>query len=196
MPVLPGAVLALLAIGFPMVVFVKIRAQRQALGKNPVILGATAGWQGWFERLAPFALLFWPVTWLWAAVSPQSLATDLRLSLGLTFMVAGGVLSASSVVLMGRAWRIGIDPENRTELAESGPYRFIRHPIYTGWLITLLGTVLAMPRPAIDAAAAVTALGAIIQALREERHLLSTFGERYAGYAARTGRFVPRLGSR
>ena len=43
---LPAAVLALLAIGFPTVVFVKIRTQRQALGKSPVILGTTPGWQG------------------------------------------------------------------------------------------------------------------------------------------------------
>jgi len=189
-------ILALLAIGSPTLVFMKIRAQRQALGKSPVILGTAPGWQGWFERVAPFALFVWPIVWLRAAHSPQSLATGLRLAVGLTLMLAGGLLSAASVVLMGRAWRIGIDPDNRTELADRGPYRWMRHPIYAGWLVTLLGTVLVIPGPTIEVAAGVTALGAIIQALREERHLLATFGERYAVYAARTGRFAPRLRAR
>jgi protein-S-isoprenylcysteine O-methyltransferase Ste14 len=190
---LPRAVFAVLAIGFPTVVFVKIAAQRRALGKSPVILGTAPGWQGWFERLSPFALFFWPAVWLGAAVGAPPLATGPRLALGLAFMVAGGLLSASSVFLMGRAWRIGLDPDNRTDLAESGPYRWIRHPIYSGWLLVLLGSVLAIPASTIEVAAVVTALGVAAQARREEQHMLGTIGERYARYAARTGRFAPRL---
>jgi protein-S-isoprenylcysteine O-methyltransferase Ste14 len=191
--VIARAVFALLAVGFPAVVFVKIAAQRRALGKSPVILGTAGGWQGWFERLSPFALLFWPAVWLWGAVGAPPLAAGARLALGLALMAGGGLLSGTSVVLMGRAWRIGIDPENRTELADSGPYRWIRHPIYSGWLLVLLGNVLAMPVATVDVGALVTTLGILTQALREERHMLATFGERYARYAARTGRFAPRL---
>lgn len=191
--VLARAVLALLAIGFPTVVFLKIAAQRRVLGKSPVILGRAAGWQGWFERLAPFALFFWPGVWLWGAAGGLPLATGLRLAVGLALMVAGGLLSASSVFLMGRSWRIGLDPDNRTDLAESGPYRWIRHPIYSGWLVMLLGSVLGMPASMIDIAAAVTALGVLTQAMREEQHMLRTLGGRYARYAAHTGRFAPRL---
>jgi protein-S-isoprenylcysteine O-methyltransferase Ste14 len=110
--------------------------------------------------------------------------------------VAGGLVSAISVFLMGRAWRIGLDPENRTELAEDGPYRWIRHPIYSGWLVILAGTVLAVPDATVDVAALVTVLGILVQALREEQHMARTLGERYARYAARTGRFAPRLWAR
>jgi len=94
------------------------------------------------------------------------------------------------------AWRIGIDPENRTDLAENGPYRWIRHPIYSGWLLMLLGSVLVVPHRAIDLGAIVTAIGVALQARREERHMRETFGERYARYAARTGRFMPRVWAR
>jgi len=191
--VLTRTVLAALAIGFPAVVFVKIALQRRALGKSPVILGMAAGWQGWFDRLSPFALLFWPGAWLWAAADTPALATGSRLALGLALIVAGGLLSGSSVFLMGRAWRIGLDPDNRTELAENGPYRWIRHPIYSGWLLVLLGNVLLIRESAIDVAAAVTALGVFMQAIREEQHMFRTIGERYARYATRTGRFAPRL---
>src|SRR5439155_17881175 len=63
-------------------------------------------------------------------------ATGSRLALGLALIVAGGLLSGSSIFLMGRAWRMGLDPDNRTELAENGPYRWIRHPIYSGWAMS------------------------------------------------------------
>ena len=190
---LTHTILALLGLGFPAVVFVKIATQRRAIGKSPVVLGTAGGWQGWFERLAPFALVFWPAAWLWAAATERPLAAGPRLALGLALLVVGGLVSASSVFLMGRAWRIGIDPENRTELAESGPYRWIRHPIYGGWLVILLGSVLVIPSRTINVGALVTALGILTQALREEQHLRGTFGERYARYVARTGRFAPRL---
>jgi protein-S-isoprenylcysteine O-methyltransferase Ste14 len=191
--VVARAILALLAVGFPAVVFVKIAGQRRALGKSPVILGTAGGWHGWFERFAPVALFFWPAVCLRAALLGRPLASGPRLVLGLVLLVAGGVVSASSVFLMGRAWRIGLDPENRTELAESGPYRWIRHPIYSGWLVILVGIVLAVPDAVVDVGALVTAGGILVQALREEQHMVRTLGERYVRYAARTGRFAPRL---
>jgi protein-S-isoprenylcysteine O-methyltransferase Ste14 len=189
------AVFAVLAVAFPIGIAVRIRGQRRALGRSPVILGAagTSSAQAWFERLGPFGLAFWPLAWAWTALGGAPLRGGGTAALGLVLLVAGAGLSLAAVFLMGRAWRIGIDPENRTELAEQGPYRWIRHPIYSGWLVCLLGNVLLVPHPVIGLAAVVTALGAAYQAHREERHLLATFGERYARYMARTGRFVPRL---
>jgi protein-S-isoprenylcysteine O-methyltransferase Ste14 len=191
--VLARAVLGVLAIGFPTVVFVKIARQRRAIGKSPVILGKAGGLQGMFERLSPFALLFWPAAFLWAAAGRLPLAEGPRCALGLALMIGGGLVSGSSVFLMGRAWRIGLDPDNRTDLAENGPYRWIRHPIYSGWLLILIGSVLVIRDSTVDVAAAVTALGVLAQAMREEQHMLKTFGERYARYAAHTGRFAPRV---
>jgi protein-S-isoprenylcysteine O-methyltransferase Ste14 len=190
---LTRALFAFVAIGFPTVVFVKIARQRRVLGRSPVILGRAGGWQGWFERLAPLALCFWPAAWLWVATGGAPIASGPRYGVGVALLVVGGALSGSSVFLMGRAWRIGIDPENRSDLAENGPYRWIRHPIYSGWLLMLLGTVLVVPHAVMDVGAVVTALGVALQARREEQHMLDTFGERYARYGARTGRFMPRL---
>jgi protein-S-isoprenylcysteine O-methyltransferase Ste14 len=193
--VVTRAVFVLLLIVFPVALAVKIRDQRRALGRSPVILGAAArsDWEGWFERLSPFGLLFWPATWLWVVFGAAPLAPTPLCAVGLVFLLAGAALSLASVFLMGRAWRIGIDPENRSELAEQGPYRWVRHPIYTGWLLMLIGNVLIVPHPLIDAAAILTTLGVLYQASREEQHLLRTFGDRYARYTARTGRFAPRL---
>jgi len=192
---LARTVLALLLIAFPVAIAAKISAQRRRLGRSPVVLGevGTSWGERSFERLGPVGLLFWPASWLWVTVLGAPLATGARLHLGLVLMLAGAVLTLASVFLMGRAWRIGIDPTQRSELAEDGPYRWVRHPIYGGWLVTLLGNVLVVPDAVVDVAALLTTLGILYEAVREEQHLLRTFGDRYASYMARTGRFVPRL---
>ena len=184
-----------LLLAFPLVLGLKIRAQRRVLGRSPVVLGRVG--QGplefWFERLGPLGLLFWPVTWLWIALGRLPVRDAPLRTLGLALIAAGAALSASSVFLMGRAWRIGIDPENRTDLADEGPYRWIRHPIYSGWLVMLVGHVLVVPYPVVDIAALLTTAGVVVEALREERHLHRTFGERWVRYARATGRFAPHL---
>ncbi len=186
---------ALLFLGAPLVLALKIRQQRRALGRSPVVLGRSS--EGllarWFERLGPFGLLFWPALWLWIALGGAPLSEPPLRSAGLVLVAAGAALTGSSIFLMGRAWRIGIDPENRSELAEGGPYRWIRHPIYSGFLVMFVGNALVVPHPVVLVGAVLTAAGVVLQALRAERHLQRTFGDRYARYAAATGRFAPRL---
>ncbi|HJQ85114.1 MAG TPA: isoprenylcysteine carboxylmethyltransferase family protein [Candidatus Binatia bacterium] len=186
---------ALLVVGFPLALALKIRAQRRALGRSPVVLGRAdqTALGRWFERVAPLSLVFWPATWLWVVLGRAPLREGGLRIVGVLLVAAGAALSAWSIFAMGRAWRIGIDPENRTELANEGPYRWIRHPIYGGWLVLLLGQVLVVPHAVIDVGALVTTAGVLAQALREERHLHRTFGARYARYVEATGRFVPRL---
>jgi protein-S-isoprenylcysteine O-methyltransferase Ste14 len=189
------ACFALLLVGFPLVIAVKIAAQRRALGRSPVVLGKTPGpwWDHWFERLGPAGLAAWPVVWLWAALGGAPLRTGAAAALGIAVMAVGALVAAVSIFAMGRAWRIGIDPENRSELAEGGPYRWIRHPIYSGMLVLLIGNAILVPHPAIAVMALLTVLGITYQARREEQYLLGAFGERYARYLGRTGRFFPRL---
>lgn len=189
------AFFALLLLAFVVALALKVARQRRVLGRSPIILGAAG--EGplldWWDRLAPAGLACWPLVWLWVAIGQAPLADGARLAAGLVLAAVGGAFAVASIFLMGRAWRIGIDPENRSELAEEGPYRWIRHPIYSGMLLVVLGTMLALPHPAITVAALLTVLGLAFQAHREERHLLHTFGDRYARYLARTGRFAPRL---
>jgi len=184
----------LLLIGTPVALAIRIQRARRDLGRSPVVLGAVGStWERWGERLALFAMLFWPASWLWVALGRVPLSPPPVRALGLALMATGAALTAAAIFLMGRAWRIGIDPTNRTELAREGPYRWIRHPIYAGMLLMVLGNVLVAPSPMIDLAALLTTLGILRQALREEQYLHQTFGERYARYAAETGRFVPRF---
>jgi protein-S-isoprenylcysteine O-methyltransferase Ste14 len=195
---LTRAYFALQLLAFGIGIAVKVSRQRQVLGHSPIVLGAAGqgGLVDWWDRLAPILLIFWPACWVWAAMGNTPVADGARGALGLLLSGVGTAFTVASIFLMGRAWRIGIDPSNRSELAEDGPYRWIRHPIYSGMLLVAVGNALLIPHPAVFAVAAASCLGFAFQARREEDHLRRTFGERYTRYLARTGRFAPRLRAR
>jgi protein-S-isoprenylcysteine O-methyltransferase Ste14 len=109
--------------------------------------------------------------------------------------VVGILLTFYAQVAMGRSWRIGVDPDERTELVTAGPFALVRNPIFSAMIPTALGLALIVP-----SVVALAGLAALIVALElqvrvvEEPHLIRTHGEAYREYAARTGRFVPGVG--
>ena len=64
---------------------------------------------------------------------------------GLVLAVTGIGLAFFAQLAMGDSWRIGVDPEERTALVTSGPFRLVRNPIYSAMLPTVLGLVLMVP---------------------------------------------------
>jgi len=81
--------------------------------------------------------------------------------------------------------------QNRHALVDTGPYRLVRHPVYTSFFAIALGLLLVNP--------AITTLGLTLyvfvdftRAARQEEALLSIEIPGYAGYVERTGRFVPK----
>lgn len=80
-------------------------------------------------------------------------------------------------------------------LVTSGPYRWVRHPFYVTGALLLLSLTLLAANAAIGAAG-LLALGLLaVRTPKEEEMLLDRFGEAYAEYMSRTGRFFPRWGS-
>jgi len=77
-------------------------------------------------------------------------------------------------------------------LVTSGPYRFIRHPIYTAFCAFILAGALAHLSASAAALAILFVLAALVRMLAEERLLVLRYPE-YAEYAARTRRIVPFL---
>jgi protein-S-isoprenylcysteine O-methyltransferase Ste14 len=116
-------------------------------------------------------------------------------ALGVVLAVAGIAFTFGAQLAMGDAWRVGVDPEERTELVTGGPFGLVRNPIYSAMMPTVLGLVLLVPSvPAIAGLLAlVTAIEMQVR-LVEEPHLLRVHGGAYADYAARVGRFVPGVG--
>jgi len=94
---------------------------------------------------------------------------------------------------MGASWRIGIDPDEKTKLIVSGAYRYLRHPIYSLSILLMLGTLAAIPTPALLMVAVIHCTLMQIEARREEGHMLRVHGETYRAYMQTTGRFVPKF---
>jgi protein-S-isoprenylcysteine O-methyltransferase Ste14 len=112
---------------------------------------------------------------------------------GLAVMGLGTGIIALGQAQMGRSWRIGLD-DRPTEIVDTGLYRHVRHPIYSGLLLWLVGLVLFAPTPVLMLGAMLLAAGVALQARLEEQHLLALHGEAYRQRALKVGRFVPGLG--
>jgi len=114
--------------------------------------------------------------------------------IGLLVAVAGLALTLVAQSGMGLSWRIGVDESERTELVQTGIFRAVRNPIFTG-MATVSGGMLLMV-PTIASAAALVCLIAAVQIqvrVTEEPYLARMHGQIYATYRARTGRFLPKL---
>jgi protein-S-isoprenylcysteine O-methyltransferase Ste14 len=97
---------------------------------------------------------------------------------------------------MGENWRIGVVPNQRSDLVTGGLYARIRHPIYAFNALLMLCAAIIVPTIPMMTVAVLHVTLLILKARNEERFLLEEHGERYAEYCRRTGCFFPRLPSR
>jgi protein-S-isoprenylcysteine O-methyltransferase Ste14 len=137
-----------------------------------------------------------PALQLAGRVAPSPVfAAGWALVAGVVFYLIGVAATLWAQLAMGDAWRIGVDAAARTELVATGPFRWVRNPIYTAMTIALLGLALLAPNPVSLLALAAMLVALEIQVrLVEEPYLARLHGERYRRYAARTGRFLPLIG--
>ena len=94
---------------------------------------------------------------------------------------------------MGKSWRMGINPNDKTQLIISGPYAYLRHPIYALSSLLMLCTMAILPSPAMLTVGVIHLILLQWEARREEKYLTALHGPTYGDYAAKTGRFVPRF---
>ena len=119
-------------------------------------------------------------------------------ALELAWLGAGICICATAATFfcwraMGRSWRIGINPAEKTQLVRSGPFRSVRHPIYSLSIMLALGSLATTPTGLMLVLVTLHIALLIFEAHREEAHLLRQHGEQYASYCAETGRFFPRV---
>jgi protein-S-isoprenylcysteine O-methyltransferase Ste14 len=113
---------------------------------------------------------------------------------GICLMIAGAAFRWYSARLLGRYFTFDVATQGGQALIEAGPYKYIRHPSYSGALVSLFGFGLALGNWA-SPFAAVSCLGAAY-AYRipvEEAALSAALGESYRQYMRRTWRLVPFL---
>ncbi len=79
-------------------------------------------------------------------------------------------------------------------LIESGPYRWVRHPMYTAFAVMMVGMLLLSANLLLGLPLLLgLAIVLLLRTPREEAMMLDQFGERYRSYMARTGRYLPKL---
>jgi len=141
--------------------------------------------------LAPSVAYHWPPT-------PDFPFSSLIQLAGFGLAVVGGLLSFAAVRALGRHMTLEIQVQEGHRLVQTGPYRYIRHPVYTSILTGACGLSVLYLTPVLAAVFALLVPLALYRSGLEERLLASpeAFGEEYRAYVARTGRFLPRARSR
>jgi protein-S-isoprenylcysteine O-methyltransferase Ste14 len=125
----------------------------------------------------------------------SALDSDTVNRVGLVLAAAGTLLVFAAQLAMGDSWRIGVEPEERTDLVTDGPFAVVRNPIFAATIPAVIGFALTVP-----SGVALVALAIVVVALElqvrvvEEPYLLRTHGEAYRAYASRVGRFAPGFG--
>jgi protein-S-isoprenylcysteine O-methyltransferase Ste14 len=96
-------------------------------------------------------------------------------------------------VTLGRNWSGQIQIKSDHQLISAGPYRFVRHPIYTGILGGIFGTAFAIGEVRGAIAFVLILIGFANKARMEEAFLARQFGASFEQHVKRTGFFLPRL---
>lgn len=113
---------------------------------------------------------------------------------GLALFVLGLIIRWAAIIHLGRFFTVNVAIAEDHQLITTGPYRFVRHPSYTGSFFIFLGFGLCTLN--------IFALGAILLPISvaflwrihvEEMALRENFGDRYREYAARTNRVIPLI---
>ena len=154
--------------------------------------------RGWWVRAALFVVVAW---WLTHDPARGDRATHAFLSgtihnptlnaLGAALAVVGVAFAMWARYHLGRNWGQPMTLRQEPELVVSGPYAWVRNPIYTGVLVAMLGSAL------INAWWFLVVAGGSIyfvwSSLVEERDMLRAFPDTYPAYKARTWRLLPYI---
>jgi protein-S-isoprenylcysteine O-methyltransferase Ste14 len=111
--------------------------------------------------------------------------------LGVIFVVLGLGFTIWARVHLGSNWSGIVTVKKDHQLVRTGPYRWVRHPIYTGLLLALLGIALALGQWRGLIGFAFLVLAFVLKLRFEEQWMVETFGDEYARYKREVAALVP-----
>lgn len=117
--------------------------------------------------------------------------------IGLVIYLAGLIFVLWARRTLGRYWGLSTSRQVKLlddhQLVQSGPYAFVRHPMYFGWWAAMLGLTLLYPVWAVLLMLIFSVISFFGRARREEAALAERFGEKWEQYTKRTRFIVPFL---
>lgn len=126
--------------------------------------------------------------WLEKRFVPQLLSIEMA---GVAITAAGIALAMWARWHLGMNWSSAVAIREKHELIRTGPYRFMRHPIYSGILIGFAGTALVRGEVSGIAGFGIALIAFYCKARKEESYLTQEFGLRFAEHLKQTGMFLP-----
>lgn len=156
--------------------------------------------EGWASRIAGVlgltgfaAIVVYAIDPNWLSWASLSLPVWLRWT-GVATALGGFALLQWAQNTLGKNWSDTPRMIREQSLVTSGPYRFIRHPIYTAFLLILGSTLLISANWLIGLAwISMTILEVASRIGFEERLMLEYFGDQYLEYSKKTGRLLPKF---
>ena len=109
------------------------------------------------------------------------------------FHVVSYVLIFGGFVLLAKSWGILYEAQRRHDIAASGPYAYVRHPQYVGFIMIMLGFLLQWPTLITLMMFPILVIVYARLARREEQEALVEFGKEYRRYMEATPAFIPRI---
>ena len=113
------------------------------------------------------------------------------MSFGAALTLTGTVFAIIARFTIGKNWSSRVTVKENHELMQSGPYSIVRHPIYAGFLLAILGTAIAFGQIQNFVAFFLALLGWKAKSLGEEKLMRDHFGEQYSDYRGRVKGLIP-----
>ena len=147
---------------------------------------------GWLGVIAFISVLAFVINPSWLAFASLSFPVWMRWA-GVVLTLNGFALLQWAQVTLGKSWSDTPRMIKEQALITSGPYQFIRHPIYTAFILILGSNLLISANGFIGLAwLSMTVLEVASRVGVEESVMLEFFGDQYRDYMKNTGRLLPR----
>lgn len=119
--------------------------------------------------------------------------TDTVGLIGLFFCISGAIVACWSRYVLGKNWSLSVQQKKDHELIEAGPYKLIRHPIYTGLILLFFGHAIIVGDYRAIIAVVIVFISLWLKSKKEEVWLSNLFGEKYSAYRKRTYALIPKV---
>jgi protein-S-isoprenylcysteine O-methyltransferase Ste14 len=145
-----------------------------------------------------FGLLFFAILLAYSIYPPFMNDLHIEYSLwlrwvGVVISIIGSVFWIYSQIVLGRYWSPQLQIQNKHKIITEGPYRYIRHPIYSAMMIWAVGIGLFTANIIFIVFVLSFFIFFLVRVPKEEVMMIETFGDEYMLYKQSTGKYFPKI---